>query len=67
MASDAPMQLGLVGLGRRGAPLAPRLMRDGHRLAVNDVPPDAVRALAQEAVTPAECGDHAEKQPGTDR
>ncbi|MFJ5549125.1 phosphogluconate dehydrogenase (NAD(+)-dependent, decarboxylating) [Streptomyces sp. NPDC093225] len=53
MASDAPMQLGMVGLGRMGANLVRRLMRDGHRLVVNDVSPDAVRALEQEGATPA--------------
>ena len=31
MATDSPMQLGMVGLGRMGANLVRRLMRDGHR------------------------------------
>ncbi|WP_373304696.1 phosphogluconate dehydrogenase (NAD(+)-dependent, decarboxylating) [Streptomyces cirratus] len=53
MASDAPMQLGMVGLGRMGANLVRRLMRDGHRCVVNDVSPDAVRALEGEGATPA--------------
>ena len=30
MATDMPMQLGMVGLGRMGANLVRRLMRDGH-------------------------------------
>jgi 6-phosphogluconate dehydrogenase len=31
MTTDRPMQVGMVGLGRMGANLARRLMRDGHR------------------------------------
>ena len=30
MATDTPMQLGMIGLGRMGANLVRRLMRDGH-------------------------------------
>jgi 6-phosphogluconate dehydrogenase len=40
------MQIGMVGLGRMGAGLVRRLMRDGHRCVVYDVSPDAVAALA---------------------
>src|SRR5262245_46135605 len=39
------MQLGMVGLGRMGAGLVRRLLRDGHRCVGYDVPPDAVAAL----------------------
>jgi 6-phosphogluconate dehydrogenase len=39
------MQLGMVGLGRMGAGLVRRLMRDGHRCVAYDVNPDAVTAL----------------------
>jgi 6-phosphogluconate dehydrogenase len=42
------MELGMVGLGRMGANMARRLMRDGHRLVVYDVSADAVSALAAE-------------------
>jgi 6-phosphogluconate dehydrogenase len=42
------MELGMVGLGRMGANMARRLMRDGHRLVVYDVNPDAVSQLAAE-------------------
>jgi len=42
------MQLGMVGLGRMGANLVRRLMRDGHDCVVFDVNPDAVKALEQE-------------------
>ena len=39
------MQLGMVGLGRMGAGLVRRLLRDGHRCVGYDVSPDAVKAL----------------------
>ncbi len=42
------MELGLVGLGRMGANMARRLMRDGHRIVAYDVNPDAVTELAGE-------------------
>jgi len=53
MATDTPMQLGMVGLGRMGANLARRLMRDGHRCVVYDVNPAAVNELAGEGATGA--------------
>jgi 6-phosphogluconate dehydrogenase len=42
------MELGMVGLGRMGANMVRRLMRDGHRLVVYDVDPDAVSRLVAE-------------------
>jgi 6-phosphogluconate dehydrogenase len=42
------MELGIVGLGRMGANMARRLMRDGHRCVVYDLNPDAVAGLAGE-------------------
>ncbi|MGB7589075.1 MAG: NAD(P)-binding domain-containing protein, partial [Solirubrobacterales bacterium] len=42
------MELGIVGLGRMGANMARRLMRDGHRCVVYDVNSDAVATLAGE-------------------
>jgi 6-phosphogluconate dehydrogenase len=39
------MQLGMVGLGRMGAGIVRRLMRDGHRCAGYDVSREAVTAL----------------------
>ena len=45
MATETPMQLGMVGLGRMGAGLVRRLMNDGHRCVVYDVSPEAVKAL----------------------
>ena len=42
------MQLGMVGLGRMGANLVRRLMRDGHECVVFDVNADAVKGLEGE-------------------
>ena len=42
------MQLAMVGLGRMGANMVRRLVRDGHELVVYDVSAGAVSALAQE-------------------
>ncbi len=47
------MQLGMVGLGRMGANLVRRLMRDGHECVVYDVSADAVAAMAAEGATGA--------------
>ncbi len=47
MAASTPLELGMVGLGRMGANLVRRAMRDGHRCAGTDVNADAVRALAE--------------------
>jgi 6-phosphogluconate dehydrogenase len=48
------MQLGMVGLGRMGANIVRRLMRDGHECVVYDVNSDAVADLADEGATGAE-------------
>jgi 6-phosphogluconate dehydrogenase len=45
------MQLGMVGLGRMGANLVRRLMRDGHDCVVYDVSADVVSGLAEEGAT----------------
>jgi 6-phosphogluconate dehydrogenase len=42
------MELGIVGLGRMGANMARRLMRDGHKIVAYDVDPEAVSKLADE-------------------
>jgi 6-phosphogluconate dehydrogenase len=42
------MELGIVGLGRMGANIARRLMRDGHRCVVYDVNPAVVNELEGE-------------------
>jgi 6-phosphogluconate dehydrogenase len=51
------MQLGMVGLGRMGANLVRRLMRDGHECVVFDVNPDAVKALVDEGAKGASSMD----------
>jgi 6-phosphogluconate dehydrogenase len=45
------MQLGMVGLGRMGANMTRRLMRNGHQLVVSDLSPDSVKQLAGEGAT----------------
>ncbi len=47
------MQLGMVGLGRMGANLVRRLIRDGHECVVYDVNADPVAKLAGEGATGA--------------
>jgi 6-phosphogluconate dehydrogenase len=47
------MQLGMIGLGRMGANIVRRLMRDGHECVVYDVSADAVAALRGEGATGA--------------
>ncbi|HXQ43988.1 MAG TPA: decarboxylating 6-phosphogluconate dehydrogenase [Acidimicrobiales bacterium] len=54
MTTANPMQLGMVGLGRMGAGIVRRLMRDGHTCVVYDVDPKAVTALASEGATGAD-------------
>jgi 6-phosphogluconate dehydrogenase len=48
------MEIGIVGLGRMGANITRRLMRDGHGCVVYDVNPDVARALGEEGATPAD-------------
>ncbi len=45
------MQLGMIGLGRMGANMVRRLMKDGHECVVFDVDPDAVSQLESEGAT----------------
>jgi 6-phosphogluconate dehydrogenase len=53
MTTDQPMQLGMIGLGRMGANLVRRMMRDGHRCVVYDRSADAVKQLEGEGATGA--------------
>src|ERR1700738_1934752 len=53
MTTAATMKLGMVGLGRMGANLVRRLMRDGHRCVVYDLDGEAVRELAGEGAVGA--------------
>ena len=52
------MQLGMVGLGKMGANMTRRLMRDNHTMVVSDLSADAVKGLAGEgAVASASLDD----------
>jgi 6-phosphogluconate dehydrogenase len=47
------MQIGMMGLGRMGANMVRRLMKDGHECVVYDIDPDAVAVLASQGATGA--------------
>ncbi|MET1004161.1 MAG: phosphogluconate dehydrogenase (NAD(+)-dependent, decarboxylating) [Propionibacteriaceae bacterium] len=47
------MQLGMIGLGRMGANIVRRLMRDGHDCVVYDVSPASIETLEGEGATGA--------------
>jgi len=51
------MQLGMIGLGRMGANMARRLMRNGHSVVAYDRSADAVKQLAGEGATGADSLD----------
>jgi 6-phosphogluconate dehydrogenase len=51
------MQLGMVGLGRMGANMVRRLMKDGHDCVVYDVNTDPVKELAGEGATGTDSWD----------
>jgi 6-phosphogluconate dehydrogenase len=53
MTTDRPMELGVVGLGRMGANISRRLMREGHRCVVFDLDPAAVERLTTEGAVGA--------------
>ena len=53
MATARPMQVGMIGLGRMGANLVRRLMRDGHRCVAYNRSPNPVRELEAEGATGA--------------
>ena len=48
------MQLGIIGLGRMGANIALRLMRDGHQCVAYDIDAGAVAKLETEGAAGAE-------------
>ena len=48
------MQLGMIGLGRMGANMARRLLKNGHQCIVFDLSPKAVQALVQEKAVGAD-------------
>jgi 6-phosphogluconate dehydrogenase len=52
------VQLGMIGLGRMGANMVRRLLREGHECVVYDHNPDAVQALAKDGAAGADSLDH---------
>jgi 6-phosphogluconate dehydrogenase len=55
---EQSMQLGMIGLGRMGASMVRRLMKQGHECVVHDAQPAAVAGLRQEgAVGAGSLGD----------
>ena len=61
------MQLGMIGLGRMGANIVRRLMRDGHTCVVYDVSSEAVAGLVAEGATGASSLDEFVSQLETPR
>jgi 6-phosphogluconate dehydrogenase len=56
------MQLGMIGLGRMGANMVRRLLKNGHQCVVFDMSPQAVDALVQDnAVGASSLGDLTKK------
>lgn len=53
MATDKPMQLGMIGLGRMGANIVRRIMKDGHSAVVYDTDPAAVAELVADGAVGA--------------
>jgi 6-phosphogluconate dehydrogenase len=53
MTTDRPMEIGVVGLGRMGANISRRLMRDGHTCVAFDLDPAAVERLTTEGAVGA--------------
>ena len=47
------MQLGMIGLGRMGASMVRRLLRDGHACVVHDVQPTPIAGLVKDGATGA--------------
>lgn len=48
------MKLGMIGLGRMGANMVRRLMKDGHQCVVYDTNPETVKELAREGAIAAD-------------
>ncbi|MCE4062708.1 NADP-dependent phosphogluconate dehydrogenase [Pandoraea sputorum] len=51
------MEVGIIGLGRKGSDLARRLIRHGHACVVHDVLPSAIGALREDGATGAASPD----------
>ena len=58
------MQLGMIGLGRMGANMVRRLIKDGHQCVVYDQSPDSVQQLSKEkAIGASSLADFVKKLP----
>ncbi len=53
MATQTPLQLGMVGLGRMGGNMANRLLRDGHRIVGHNRNPEPIEVLVADGGTGA--------------
>src|SRR5208283_1194684 len=53
MKEKTTMQLGMIGLGRMGANMVRRLIKDGHQCVVFDRSPEAVKELVKDHATGA--------------
>jgi 6-phosphogluconate dehydrogenase len=67
MATNKPMQLGMVGLGRMGSNIVRRLVNDGHACVVYDVNAKAVSSLKGERVQGATSLEELVKELSTPR
>ena len=61
------MQLGMIGLGRMGASMVRRLLRNGHACVVHDVQPSAVTGLVKDGAAGAASLKEMVSQPGQPR
>jgi len=53
------MDIGFIGVGNMGAPMARNLIKAGHSVSVHDVAPSAVAALVADGARPAESASDA--------
>ncbi len=53
MATETPLELGIIGLGRMGGNIARRLLEDGHRIVGHNRTPEPVEALVARGGTGA--------------
>ena len=61
------MRLGMVGLGKMGANMTRRLVREGHEVVVTDLSSDNVKQVAGEGATPSASLDDFVNKLGTPR
>ena len=57
--------VGFIGLGRMGRPMAINMSRKGFRLVVNDINDEAVQALADHQASPAATAAEVAERSGT--